>query len=94
MTLYENLCIYDARNPNHYSDGENITEPRKNCSCDLCFYGRDKLAVICIELLESLEDCRFELELARMRETDEEVREEQKKTIISARAAIAKAKGG
>ena len=49
--VYENLCWYDERNPNNdYNDGD--TEPRKDCYCDNCFYGRDKLAMEIIRLWE------------------------------------------
>lgn len=48
----ERLCIRDNRNPyflDHY-DPETPPEPRKNCSCDACFYGRDRLALVAIHL--------------------------------------------
>lgn len=44
--IYKNLCYYDKRNPNNVIDYEDeLKRGRKeNCSCDNCFYGRDKLA--------------------------------------------------
>jgi len=44
--VYEELCIYDKRNPTcsymHEDDYEDeIQEPRIDCFCDNCFYGRD-----------------------------------------------------
>lgn len=45
--IYSNLCAYDPRNPNYYYDEEwdiGYKERPKNCSCDNCFYGRDRLA--------------------------------------------------
>jgi len=50
--VLECLCCYDKRNPN-YSDfeylGEDTPEPRKDCYCDNCFRGKDRLA---LELLK------------------------------------------
>ena len=44
-----NLCYYDPENPNNNLDcfdGEDVIVPReKDCYCDNCFYGRDKLAL-------------------------------------------------
>ena len=47
--IYSNLCSYDKRNP-YYEDDFCDEEPRKNCHCDNCFYGRDKLALEIIVL--------------------------------------------
>jgi hypothetical protein len=44
MDVLENLCSYDKRNPNNVIDEDEPEEPRTNCYCDNCFYGRDKLA--------------------------------------------------
>jgi len=52
-TIFENLCIYDERNPNYYQGGFDEDEKRKpriNCNCDNCFYGKDKLALEIIKL--------------------------------------------
>ena len=40
MKIYDDLCTYD---------------PRINCACDNCFYGRDRLALQLIDALEALE---------------------------------------
>ena len=53
--VLENLCYYDERNPDNslqYFDleGEEPPEPRKDCACDNCFYGRDKLALEILSL--------------------------------------------
>lgn len=53
MNIYEHLCRYDPRNPNYSEpiDTEDFfNEPRTDCSCDNCFYGRDALAVKVLEL--------------------------------------------
>jgi hypothetical protein len=50
---YEYLCNRDKRNPiweSLYEFDENPPEPRKDCYCDNCFYGRDKLALEIIRL--------------------------------------------
>jgi hypothetical protein len=41
VEITENLCSYDPRNPNYIECGR---EPRVDCRCDNCFYGRDLLA--------------------------------------------------
>ena len=50
--VYENLCWYDPRNPDYVKPDDNdiVSAPRKNCSCDNCFYGRDKLAMEILDL--------------------------------------------
>ena len=61
MTLEEikhNLCVYDTRHPEHggfYRDEDKAREPRKNCWCDNCQYGRDKLAVELLKYKDLLE---------------------------------------
>ena len=57
----EDLCIYDPQNPlsnanpEHGYPTDDDPEPRKNCSCDNCFYGRDKLALRIQELEKQVE---------------------------------------
>ena len=55
--ILENLCGYDKRNPNfnkHYEWEQGERERiMKDCSCDNCFYGRNKLA---LELLNQNKD--------------------------------------
>jgi hypothetical protein len=54
------LCYYDKRNPDSYwppEDMDGAPEPRKGCSCDNCFYGRDKLAVYILELTKEGTPC-------------------------------------
>jgi hypothetical protein len=49
----ERLCVRDKRNPyflDLYESDEVAPPPRQNCSCDACFYGRDRLALIAIQL--------------------------------------------
>ncbi len=53
--FYSSLCTKDKRSPyfeDIYGDEEDIPVPRKGCHCDNCFYGRDRLALVIIELLE------------------------------------------
>jgi hypothetical protein len=52
--VLENLCVYDARHPSWVNFREEYAdqEPRKNCYCDNCFYGRDKMAVFILSLLK------------------------------------------
>ena len=50
-TVLENLCYHDKRNPNNIIDDDYPREPRKNCYCDNCFCGRDKLANEILRLL-------------------------------------------
>lgn len=60
--ILENLCVKDPRSPS-YEDlyggnwvGEkDIPEPRTDCFCDNCFYGRDQLAMELITILEGLD---------------------------------------
>lgn len=55
--IADNLCSHDPRNPYwkdlyEFSEPEEIPEPRVDCACDNCFYGRDKLALRLLEALE------------------------------------------
>ena len=53
MNPNESLCIYDPRNPCFDSSVDlegTAQDTRDNCSCDNCFYGRDKLAQEIIRL--------------------------------------------
>ena len=63
MTLnevYSNLCRHDRRSI-EFKDQleymsieeaeEDAEEPRTDCSCDNCFYGRDELALVILELV-------------------------------------------
>jgi hypothetical protein len=50
------LCCYDPENPNNNLDAyddEERPKARENCSCDNCFYGRDKLAVCLLSVLQN-----------------------------------------
>lgn len=50
-----NLCCNDRRNPafdSFWFDDDDPPAPRDNCSCDNCFYGRDRLALEIIRLRE------------------------------------------
>ena len=73
--IFEKLCYYDRRNPlfnelglGDYDDDDIPIARRDGCSCDNCFYGKDKLAVellkmkaaleqISVESMEGCEDC-------------------------------------
>lgn len=46
----EYLCVHDKRSPYFDEYDEEPREPRVNCACDNCFYGRDKLALHIAEL--------------------------------------------
>jgi hypothetical protein len=52
--VLENLCVYDAKHPSYadFVEGYADREPRNNCYCDNCFYGRDKMAVFILSLLK------------------------------------------
>lgn len=54
------LCYKDPRNPmynfNDIYDGEDIPIPRKDCYCDNCFYGKDKLALEILRLKKALKN--------------------------------------
>jgi hypothetical protein len=59
--LYRSLCSRDKRSPGYldlfppdeYEESEVV--PRKNCYCENCYYGRDRLAGIAIDLLAACE---------------------------------------
>lgn len=49
--LLSHLCIHDERNPNYFlCDGMDKIEPRDNCYCDSCFYGKDELTLLILDL--------------------------------------------
>ena len=55
--VFDRLCIRDKRNTMHldiYGDYEpdEIPPVREDCSCDNCFYGRDRMALEIIRLRE------------------------------------------
>lgn len=50
--IRDNLCCYDERSPDYGDllssedgDPQELPQPRVDCGCDNCFYGRDRLAV-------------------------------------------------
>ena len=51
--ILNNLCYYNKRNPNGFSDDDDVQTNRDNCSCDNCFYGRNKLALEIIKINDS-----------------------------------------
>lgn len=59
--VYENLCTKDPRSPYWSSlyvdddDDDPPPEPRGDCYCDNCFYGRDKLALEILRLRNIVE---------------------------------------
>lgn len=53
--VLENLCYHDINHPrwedlHGFDEPDEILEPRKDCYCDNCFYGRDKLALEILKL--------------------------------------------
>jgi len=59
--VYDNLCVRDRRSPSFNDfywdeDEEAIPEPRQQCFCDNCFYGKDRLALEIIRLMEKSDD--------------------------------------
>lgn len=52
--VLESLCVYDDRHPSYaaFKEGYADQEPRNNCYCDNCFYGRDKLAIFILSLIK------------------------------------------
>ncbi len=49
--VLSNLCYYDKRNPDMcFTEEDDVIEPRNNCYCDNCFYGRDALALEILKL--------------------------------------------
>lgn len=63
--VYSNLCCKDPRHPDFEGCygwmNDDPVAPRQNCSCDNCFYGRDKLALEIIKLLEIMVTSRPKL---------------------------------
>ena len=54
-----NLCSYDTRNPGYTGLKMgmeacllDVPSARQDCGCDNCFYGRDRLALEILKLLE------------------------------------------
>ena len=57
--IKSNLCWYDPRNPDYYYDEEwgiGHKERPKDCKCDNCFYGRDKLANELLKYRKAIKD--------------------------------------
>ena len=59
--IFENLCTKDPRYPMYqdiygYEDDDDVPEPRKDCACDNCFYGRDRLALEILKLMRAIEN--------------------------------------
>lgn len=50
----DSICTYDARSTHYldYEDRDTSLEARAKCSCDNCFYGRDRLAREIIKYLD------------------------------------------
>ena len=50
--VYESLCVYDQRSPYYLLDwdGERTPPRQDSCACDLCYSGRDKLAMEILRL--------------------------------------------
>lgn len=74
------LCYYAPENPNNnlgaYED-EDYPQPRNECSCDNCFYGRDKLAMQLLQARDQRD--RLAEELVVWKHEAEIVRAELKK---------------
>lgn len=58
LKVYENLCIYDDRNPMYVVNDIEPQGRSENCSCDNCFYGKDELALIIVDLWHELDNYR------------------------------------
>lgn len=59
--IKSDLCYYDPENPNNNLgafDDEDRPQPRNKCSCDNCFYGRDKLAMQLLEARRERDQAR------------------------------------
>lgn len=58
MKIFESLCSKDKRNPAYSDiyDEDDTPKARKDCFCDNCFYGSDKMALDTIALMEGLKD--------------------------------------
>lgn len=54
--LFDDLCYKDKRNPMYYDvyDEDDSPVAREDCYCDNCFGGKDRLALVALELLEAL----------------------------------------
>ena len=54
--LYDDLCYKDKRNPMYADvyDEDDSPIARDGCYCDNCFGGKDRLALVALELLEAL----------------------------------------
>ena len=53
--IRENLCMHAPESPyfndlHGFDEPDEIPEPRKDCYCDNCFYGRDELALEILKL--------------------------------------------
>lgn len=57
--IYQNLCLYDKRNPDNPLDEYETIEDLSNCFCDNCFYGRNKLALELIKTLNEISEIRL-----------------------------------
>jgi hypothetical protein len=55
---YGHLCWRDQRSPSYVQqeeDLEDVPTPRQNgCGCDPCFYGRDAMALVMLELIDRI----------------------------------------
>ena len=63
-----NLCYYDPENPNSNLDAyedEDRPQPRNECGCDNCFYGRDKLAMQLIEAKCERDESRIDAQKSK-----------------------------
>ena len=66
--IKSNLCYYDPRNQSDSlgaDEDEDCPQPRKKCSCDNCFYGRDKLAIQLLQARGQRDRLAEALELIR-----------------------------
>jgi len=54
--IYASLCYYDARNDCLLLDEDSPPPRRHDCSCDNCFYGRDKLANEILNLQDKIDE--------------------------------------
>ena len=55
-TLFDDLCYKDKRNPMYSDvyDEDDSPVAREDCYCDNCFSGKDRNALVALELLEAL----------------------------------------
>lgn len=61
--IYDYLCYRDPRSPYYrdlYSDANEEGAPpaRIHCACDNCFYGRDKLGILILHLMNKTDSMR------------------------------------